>query len=145
MLGEELGIEPGPELRRLEAAILAQDPELDPPAPAPTVSSTSDLPAPISSFVGRVAELEQVHELLDRHRLVTLVGPGGVGKSRLALEAAARAIATDPVDCWLIKLAPLVEPAHVDAAAASALGIDDPVRLEGFLAERRGADRGGQL
>ena len=91
VLGEELGIEPGPELRRLEAAILAQDPELDPPAPAPTVSSTSDLPAPISSFVGRVAELEQVHELLDTHRLVTLVGPGGVGKSRLALEAAARA------------------------------------------------------
>ena len=74
---------------------------------------------------------------MDTHRLVTLVGPGGVGKSRLAVEAAARAALTDPVDRWLIKLAPLVDPAHVDAAAATALGIDDPVRLEGFFAERR--------
>ena len=136
VLGEELGIEPGPELRRLEAAILAQDPELDPPAPVPRVT-TGALPVPISSFVGRVAELEQVQELLDTQRLVTLVGPGGVGKSRLAVEAVRRAGSSDPVDSWLIELAPLVDPAHVEAAAATALGIDDPARLEGFLADRR--------
>ena len=136
VLGDELGIEPGPELRRLEGAILAQDPELDPPTPAARAASAS-LPVPISSFVGRVAELEQVNELLDAHRLVTLVGPGGVGKSRLAVEAAERAAVTDPVDCWLVELAPLDDAAHVETATASALGIDDPARFESFLAERR--------
>ena len=136
VLGEELGIEPGPELRRLEGAILAQDPELDPPTPAARAASAS-LPVPISSFVGRVAELAEVNELLDAHRLVTLVGPGGVGKSRLAVEAAARAAVADPVDCWLVELAPLDDAAHVETATASALGIDDPARFESFLAERR--------
>ena len=87
--------------------------------------------------MGRVAELEEVNELLNAHRLVTLVGPGGVGKSRLAVEAAARAAVADPVDCWLVELAPLDDPAHVETAAASVLGIDDPARLESFLADRR--------
>jgi predicted ATPase/DNA-binding SARP family transcriptional activator len=136
VLGEELGIEPGPELRGLEAAILAQDPALDPPR-AVAGTPGGNLPVPISSFVGRSTELEEVLQLLDAHRLVTLVGPGGVGKSRLALEAAARARTSSPGGSWLIELAPLVDPSHVENAAAAALGIDDPRRLEGFLADRQ--------
>jgi predicted ATPase/DNA-binding SARP family transcriptional activator len=135
-LGDELGIEPGPELRQLEAAILAQDPALDLPLVS-GASASGNLPAPISSFIGRSAELQDLGQLLDAHRLVTVVGPGGAGKSRLALEAAARAGESSPEGRWLIELAPLVDPSHVDNAVAISLGIDDPARLESFLADRR--------
>jgi Bacterial transcriptional activator domain len=93
-LGEELGLDPGPELQRLEAAILARDPALDlaaavhETAPASRPDPAGNLPAPISSFVGRGEEIATVAELLRERRLVTLVGPGGVGKTRLALQAA---------------------------------------------------------
>ena len=92
-LVDELGLEPGPELQRLEAAILAQDPALEttaPPAPRPAPVT---LPArPASSLVGRDEELEAVAALLGDPavRLVTVLGPGGVGKTRLALELAHR-------------------------------------------------------
>ena len=96
MLGEELGLDPGPELQRLEAAILARDPALDlaagvvrAAAATGAAGTAGNLPVAISSFVGRVEELDTVAELLRAHRLVTLVGPGGAGKTRLALEVAA--------------------------------------------------------
>ena len=136
LLGDELGLEPGPELRLLEAAILAQDSSLDAPTRARSVRSQGNLPAPISSFIGRDAELEQVCELLKSHRLVTLMGPGGAGKTRLALEAAGRVRDAEPDGCWLVELAPLADPAHVEAAAATALGVDDVARLDDFLAAR---------
>ena len=88
LLVDELGLEPGPELRRLEAMILAQDPELD----AETVTNTlaAPLPSPANATIGREGELAEIGALLARNdvRLLTLVGAGGVGKSRLALEAA---------------------------------------------------------
>ena len=88
MLVDELGIEPGPQLRRLEQSILAHDPELHPGRPARAVPAT--LPAPSGELIGRDGELAEVAALLERPgtRLVTLVGTGGVGKTRLALEAA---------------------------------------------------------
>jgi predicted ATPase/DNA-binding SARP family transcriptional activator len=86
VLMEELGLEPGPELRRLQEAVLAQDPAIAPVPAAPL--RRGNLPAPSTSFVGREEELAQVLELLGEHRLVTLTGPPGVGKSRLALEVA---------------------------------------------------------
>jgi hypothetical protein len=92
LLVEELGIEPGPELRRLERMILAHDPGLS--AERPGGGLPAPIPAPANETIGREDELGQIVELLMRRdvRLVTLVGPGGVGKTRLALEAA-RAVA----------------------------------------------------
>ena len=86
VLLEQLALEPGPELRRLQDAILAHDPAIAPVPAAPV--RRGNLPASTTSFVGREAELAQVTELVREHRLVTLTGPPGVGKSRLALEAA---------------------------------------------------------
>ena len=86
VLADELGLEPGPELRRLQEAILAHDPAI---AAVPVDRRRrGNLPAPSTSFVGREDELGQVAELLREHRLVTLTGPPGVGKSRLAVETA---------------------------------------------------------
>ena len=91
MVGE-LGLEPGPELRKLEHMILAQDPDLSAERPRSLLSVR--LPTPATETVGRSGDLKDVCELLIRPgvRLVTLVGPGGVGKTRLAMEAA-RAVA----------------------------------------------------
>ncbi len=86
-LSDELGLEPGPELRRLQEAILAQDAAI---AAFPAGRRRrGNLPAPASSFVGRDDELARVAALLQEHRLVTLTGPPGVGKSRLGVEVAA--------------------------------------------------------
>src|SRR5204862_2744426 len=92
LMVDELGIEPGPELRRLEQMILAQDPELA--ADRPGLPVAAPLPAPANPTIGREGEVAEIVELLVRPgvRLVTLVGPGGVGKTRLALEVA-RAVA----------------------------------------------------
>ena len=85
-LREQLGLAPGPALRELEAAILRQTPALT------RAPSRLRLPAAVTPLVGRSAEADTVGELLRRDaRLVTLMGPGGIGKTRLALEAAARA------------------------------------------------------
>src|SRR5262245_27884627 len=95
LLVEELGIDPGPELQRLEAGVLNQDPELDlerEPAARPRRAAPAHpaLPALTSGLVGRGRELDAVAALLREHRLVTILGPGGVGKTRLALELAHR-------------------------------------------------------
>jgi predicted ATPase len=80
---------------------------------------------PLSSFVGRERELQEIKRLLGRTRLLTLTGPGGVGKTRLAL-AAARELQRDAVfadGLWLVGLAPLADAALVPQEAAAALGV----------------------
>ena len=109
---DELGLDPGPELRALERAVLAQDPALDAPiVVASAVVVQSALPVALTSFVGRGRELTDVVHTLGRARLVTVVGPGGVGKSRLTLELAHR-MASDR-EVWFIELAPLIDGAAV--------------------------------
>jgi predicted ATPase/DNA-binding SARP family transcriptional activator len=93
-----------------------------PPLAAPRQASTN-LPAAISSFVGRAAELDEVEALLEDSRLVTLVGAGGAGKTRLALETAGRVIDGYPDGVWLVELATITLPDLFAATVARALGI----------------------
>ncbi|HEY1370648.1 MAG TPA: BTAD domain-containing putative transcriptional regulator [Gaiellaceae bacterium] len=120
----ELGLEPGEELRRLERRILEHDPALVAAAPAAR-RRDARLPAPATSFVGRVRELEQVQSLVARAdvRLLTLTGAGGTGKTRLALEAA-RTRADEFADgAAAVPLGAISDPALVASAAAQALGV----------------------
>jgi predicted ATPase/DNA-binding SARP family transcriptional activator len=126
-LVDELGIEPGRALRALQARVLAQDPALTLPDPAQRPAATGptltgNLRAQLSRFIGRDAELEQLREAVRSHRLVTLIGPGGAGKTRLAVEAAAVLRDEHQDGAWLVELAGVTEPDGVAPAAAVALG-----------------------
>ncbi|WP_341718075.1 BTAD domain-containing putative transcriptional regulator [Micromonospora sp. FIMYZ51] len=126
-LAEELGVDPGDRLRRLESDVLAQAPALDPIAGSGSIRVTGGpppgrLPMPVDGLVGRRAELTELAALLARHRLVTLVGPGGVGKTRLALELA-RSAPPGSTGPWLVELAPVRDPALVAATVARAVGL----------------------
>jgi predicted ATPase len=83
-----------------------------------------NLPAALTSFVGRQAELAELRELLGGHRLVTIVGPGGMGKTRVALESADAAKASFLGGVWLVELASVEQSDAVDHAVAAALEID---------------------
>ena len=119
MLVAGLGIEPGPELRRLERAILDQDPELD----ARTVDRS--LVARSTSFVGREKELREIRALLGRAdvRLLTLTGPPGTGKTRLAVEATTGGGRSR--ETVFVELAPIVDPALVAPTIAATLGLSE--------------------
>jgi predicted ATPase/DNA-binding SARP family transcriptional activator len=122
LLSDELGLEPGAELRELQTRILRGEAS---PAPA---SRTVDLPLPPTPLVGRELEQAAVAALLRRDdvRLLTLTGPGGTGKTRLAL-AAARALGEEGLPVTFVDLAPLAEPDQVLPAIGVALGLaDDP-------------------
>ena len=135
-LAGELGLDPGPALRELQTRILAQDPSLAPasaltgPAPVPVPAgraaaapvTAGNLPERLGRFVGRDAELAQLREAVRASRLVTLTGPGGAGKTRLAVEAAAALRQEHPDGAWLVELAGVTEPDGVVPAAAAALG-----------------------
>ncbi|MGH3255193.1 MAG: BTAD domain-containing putative transcriptional regulator [Streptosporangiaceae bacterium] len=126
-LVDELGIDPGPALRELEARILAQDPSLAAASPAGLQAVQAQMAAGnlrerLSSFVGRSAELEELSEAVRSSRLVTLIGPGGVGKTRLAVEAAAALREGHRDGAWLVEFASVTEPDGVAPAVAGALG-----------------------
>jgi len=85
----------------------------------------NNLPQQVNTFIGRERELAQVHELLARTRLLTLVGPGGIGKTRLSLQLAADALDAYPDGAWLVELAAITDPQGVAQAAAAALGVKE--------------------
>ncbi|HEY0644910.1 MAG TPA: BTAD domain-containing putative transcriptional regulator, partial [Nocardioides sp.] len=122
-LVEELGLEPGPELRALEAQVLAHDGPVGARGRDRTTAPTN-LPAAVGSIVGREAELRDVARLLDEHQVVTLVGPAGVGKTRLAVEAAR---SSPPAGgAWIVRLEGVPAGADVDdltRAVATALHV----------------------
>jgi predicted ATPase/DNA-binding SARP family transcriptional activator len=132
VLAEQLGVEPGPAVQRLQAAILAHDPAL---AGVPAaVAPRGRLPAQVSSFVGRQQALTEAAKLVGGHRLVSLIGPPGVGKSRLALEAA-RAVEHDFADgAWFVELARAARPADVARVTARTLDARGPTRSRDPLA-----------
>jgi predicted ATPase/DNA-binding SARP family transcriptional activator len=141
LLVDQLGIDPGVEMRQLHAAILRQDPTLAPSAVtvgACGVTTPNTAPMQLSSFIGRERELREICQLVKTSRLVTLTGVGGIGKSRLALEAAATFRAEHPDGTWLVELVPVTEPSLVVHTVASVLGVwEHPKRpLIDRLAER---------
>ena len=127
-LADELGVDPGPELQDLHQRILLQAASLA-AAPQAAPAPRSNLPAQVTSFVGRGPELEQARKLLARSRLVTLTGAGGCGKTRLALEAARALLESFPDGVWLTELEAVSDPAQVPASLAAAVGIHDGASL----------------
>ncbi|MFI6293887.1 BTAD domain-containing putative transcriptional regulator [Nonomuraea sp. NPDC050790] len=138
LLDEELGLEPGPDLAALHQAILRQDASLDAPVRA---ARLTNLPAALTGLVGRDEAVASVVGLLGEGRLVTLTGPGGVGKTRLALETAGRQIDRMADGVWLVELAgsatlPSPGAAAVTEVVAATLGVrDEGPDLAGRLAE----------
>ncbi|MFE5945585.1 BTAD domain-containing putative transcriptional regulator [Streptomyces sp. NPDC056480] len=117
LLADELGLDPSPELTALHAAMLRQDASLSVPAAAPSGTVPAPRPAvsgvpvrgnlltPLTGIVGRDAAVAEVRGLLAERRLVTLTGPGGVGKTRLAVEAAGQAREEFADGVWLVEFA----------------------------------------
>ena len=123
LLVDELGIEPSPALRELEKAILSQDSGLAVPAPAER--GPTNLPSPPTPLIGRERELAELLELTSQARLVTLTGVGGTGKTRLALEAAAKLVEAYPDGVWWVPLAALRDPELVEPTIAQTLAAKD--------------------
>ncbi|WP_432070170.1 BTAD domain-containing putative transcriptional regulator [Streptomyces sp. AA1529] len=113
------GLESGPDSGAAEAPDAT-------PVPVPPSAPPGNLRSRLTSFVGREADIAAIRSDLDAARLVTLIGPGGAGKTRLAERVAATAAAADPAPypdgTWLVELAPLDHPAAVPGAVLSALG-----------------------
>ena len=133
LLADELGLDPRLELQALETQILQDDldsaraqrppPALTLPSARSAVSAPSNLPTQLTSFVGRTAEVTEVTALLKTTRLLTITGPGGAGKTRLALEVAS-AVAGDHADGrFFVDLSSVTDPALVVPTIAAALGI----------------------
>ncbi|MEZ0110792.1 putative ATPase/DNA-binding SARP family transcriptional activator [Catenulispora sp. EB89] len=141
-LADQLGIDPSEQLTSVHLAVLRNDPMLTAVAgsladadPASASASSPEPPrrrtnlrARLTSFVGREEEVARIAKMLAASRLVTLVGPGGAGKTRLAGEAAARLLETGTQDAdiadgvWLVELAPVTDPAELPQAILTALG-----------------------
>ena len=116
-LNAELAAEPDPATRALYQQLLA---------PTPVAAGGGNLPRQLTSFVGRERERADIARLLGRARLVTLTGPGGCGKTRLAIEAAADVRKALPDGAWFVDLAGLSDSALVAQAAALAVGVPIP-------------------
>lgn len=115
------------DLDRLEQVFQLAAPDLPREFPALRSLSTrrSNLPIPLTSFVGRQRELTEVGALLERSRLVTLIGTGGTGKTRLMIEVAGRVAPRFDDGVWLAELAPLADPGEIGPEIARALGVSE--------------------
>jgi predicted ATPase/class 3 adenylate cyclase/DNA-binding CsgD family transcriptional regulator len=124
----DLGSHPLRDLPRPERVVQLCHPDLHndfPPLRTANVVAAENLPVQLSSFIGRKAEIRAIREALADNRLVTLTGPGGAGKTRLAVQVAAD-IATEFADgVWYVDLAPITDPDVVPVTAARALHLPD--------------------
>jgi len=120
----ELGLTPGPAVRETEALVLRHADELaGTTPPRRRVTSLTNVGARVASVVGRETESAAVANALGEHRIVTLVGPGGVGKTTLAGEVARAQLERFAEGAWIVELAPLRDAAEVLPAVATALGL----------------------
>ncbi|MFH9556707.1 AfsR/SARP family transcriptional regulator [Streptomyces globisporus] len=167
LLDDRLGTAPGPALRALHTELLHPVPTTG-VAPAPGTApatgaapaseavpaatkppATPHPPAPgnlrarLTSFVGRDSDMAALREDLGRARLVTLLGPGGAGKTRLSQETAEAAAGAWPDGVWLAELAPVDDPDTVPEAVIGALGARETVLRGAGAEELRAADRTG--
>jgi predicted ATPase/DNA-binding SARP family transcriptional activator len=112
-------------------------------APPPATTPPTNLPAPTSELIGRAAAVAEVRELLASHRLVTLIGAGGIGKTRLSLEVTRELLPDFADGVWLVELAPFSEPSLVPVTVAIALklglpdGAESPERVAAALGAKR--------
>jgi predicted ATPase/DNA-binding SARP family transcriptional activator len=135
-LADQLGVDPSPALAALHVAILRGDPGLAPPA-VPGSDGTAAFPprtnlrAALTSFVGRDEDVFRVGKLLTESRLTTLTGPGGAGKTRLAVESARTLLDQMPDGVWVVELAPVTDPGggELPQAALTALGLRETALL----------------
>jgi predicted ATPase/DNA-binding SARP family transcriptional activator len=128
-LAEALGVDPSPELSDLHVALLRGE------LGRREESRKTNVRAELTSFVGRDADVTAVRELVAKHRLTTLIGPGGSGKTRLAREAARTMVGDLPDGIWLVELAASGAGSDVAQAALTGLGLRDAL-----LGEAPGGD-----
>jgi predicted ATPase/DNA-binding SARP family transcriptional activator len=141
VLGEELGLEPSAELRELEGAILREEVAVSRTASANTIARpTTNARTLLTRIIGRAAEIDSLYKQLVDGRLVTLVGPGGVGKSRLAVEIAHRWLEERDDEVWIVELGDVERDDDVVPAILRALDLphalhrsDDERRLFEYL------------
>ena len=137
-LADELGIDPGAQAQAVQLEVLRGKVAANPgTGDARPPGRRTNLRAQLTSFVGREDEVDRVHKALATYRLVTLVGPGGAGKTRLATEAAARVGAADdelaPDGVWLAELASVTDAADVAQAVLGAVGMREAhIMLDGM-------------
>jgi predicted ATPase/DNA-binding SARP family transcriptional activator len=177
LLASELGVDPSPQLEQIYLGVLRQDlhggprgmpqPDSHPPgAPGepssyperlaggdPHSGQLAGVRKPLTSFVGRDEDVTRVLKMLAEGRLITLTGPGGAGKTRLAIETAARLAGGSPAgdagamaatgrhgegcQVWLVGLTPVTDPGEVPSAVLAALGIrESPVIARGGAGQR---------
>ncbi|HSK26082.1 MAG TPA: BTAD domain-containing putative transcriptional regulator [Jiangellales bacterium] len=137
VLGEELGLDPSPELRELEAAILRQDESLAAPARRVAPAARPNLPERVASFVGRDGEVADLVRLVTGQRCVTVTGAGGLGKTTVAVEAARAAQPEFGDGTWFVGLAGLTADHQVAARVADVFGLPPADPLHGETAEAR--------
>lgn len=134
-LAEELGVDPSEELRKTHLAVLRGELEVPEAAPTGPEAVPGRLPAPLTSFVGREEELRLLAGSLETSRLVTVVGPGGVGKTRLTVEAASRHRAHQRGRVWLVSLAGVKTADGLPEAVLGTLSVAD-AQLSGTPLDR---------
>jgi predicted ATPase/DNA-binding SARP family transcriptional activator len=118
-LADELGVDPSPELSALHVALLRGD------SGRRQENRNTNLRAELTSYIGKEADIAAVCELIAGHRLTTLIGPGGSGKTRLATETARTLLPDLPDGAWLVELAAITVGGDVAQAAYAGLGLRD--------------------
>jgi non-specific serine/threonine protein kinase len=98
------------------------------PSTAPIERRRTNLPVELSSFIGRRKELQELSAAAGENRLLTLSGPGGIGKTRLALRLARNLLSSGSTEVWFVRLEALIDPASVPPAVAAALEVHEPGR-----------------